>query len=69
MPVTVFDAAGRQVASGETDSASIDLAPGDYKVVIRAADQALVGEHVAVAARSESVLKIVIKNDRFELKR
>jgi hypothetical protein len=69
MPVMVFDATGHQVGSGDTDSASIELAPGEYKVVIRAADQELVGEHVAVAARSESVLKIVIKNDRFELKR
>jgi len=69
MPVTVFDATGHQVASGDTDSAAIELAPGEYKVVIRAADQELVGEHVAVAARHESVLKIVITNDHFELKR
>jgi hypothetical protein len=56
------------VAKGETDSASIQLAPGEYKVVIRAADQELVAD-VAVATRGESVLKIVIKNDRFELQR
>lgn len=69
MPFTVFDAAGRQVAKGDTDSASIELPPGEYKVVIRAADQELVAEHVAVATRGASVLKIVIKNDRFELQR
>jgi hypothetical protein len=69
MPFAVFDAAGRQVATGDTDGASIDLPPGEYRAVIRAADQELVAEHVTVTTRGESVLKIVIKNDRFELQR
>jgi hypothetical protein len=69
MPFTVFDATGHQVAKGDTDSAGIELSPGDYKVVVRAADQELVAEHVAVPARGDAVLKIVVKNDRFELQR
>ena len=36
MPFTVFDATGHQVAAGETDSPSVELAPGEYKVVVRA---------------------------------
>jgi hypothetical protein len=69
MPFTVFDATGHQVAKGDTDSAGIELSPGDYKVVVRAADQELVAEHVAVPARGDAVLTIVVKNDRFELQR
>ncbi|MGH7635769.1 MAG: hypothetical protein ACRENC_18730, partial [Gemmatimonadaceae bacterium] len=69
MPFTVFDGTGHQVAKGDTDSAAIDLAPGEYKVVVRAADQELVAEHVAVPARGDAVLKVVVKNDRFELQR
>lgn len=69
MPFTVFDAAGRQVATGDTDSTSIELSPGEYRVVVRAADQELVAERVAVAARGVSVVKVLMKNDRFELQR
>jgi hypothetical protein len=69
MPFTVFDAAGRQVAAGDTDSAAIDLPPGEYKVVVRAADQDLTAEHVAISASGDAVLKVVMKNNRFELQR
>ncbi len=69
MPFTVFDATGHQVANGDTDSAAIELSPGEYRVVVRAADQELIAEHVAVAARGDAVLKVIVKNDRFELQR
>jgi hypothetical protein len=69
MPFTVFDGTGRQVATGDTDSPAIDLSPGEYKVVVRAADQDLAAEHVIVPARGDAVLKVVMKNNRFELQR
>jgi hypothetical protein len=37
--------------------------------VVHAADQELVAQHVTVAGRGESVLTVVVKNDRFELQR
>jgi Ca-activated chloride channel family protein len=69
MPYTVFDSAGRQVANGDTNSMAVDLPAGEYKVVVHAADQELVAQHVTVAGRGESVLTVVVKNDRFELQR
>jgi hypothetical protein len=69
MPFTVFDGTGRQVATGDTGSAAIDLAPGEYKVVVRAADQDLTAEHVTIPARGDAVLKVVVKDNRFELQR
>lgn len=69
MPFTVFDAAGRQVATGDTDSTAIELPAGEYKVVIRAADQELIAEHVVVATRGDSVLKVVLNSGRFQLER
>ena len=69
LPFAVFDAAGRQVARGDTDAPAIELPPGDYKVVVQASDQALVAEHVAVVQRGEAVLKVAVSNDRFELRR
>ena len=69
MPFTVFDGAGHQVATGDTDTPAIDLPAGDYKVVVRAADQELVAEHVAVPLRGDAVLTVVGRNGRFELRR
>jgi hypothetical protein len=69
MPFTVFDAAGRQVATGDSDSTAIELPAGEYKVVIRAADQELIAEHVVVATRGDSVLKVVLNSGRFQLER
>jgi hypothetical protein len=69
MPFTVFDAAGREVARADTGSTGIELPPGDYKVVVRAADRELVAEHVTIPARGDAVIKVVVKNDRFELQR
>jgi hypothetical protein len=69
LPFTVFDAAGRQVATGDTDSTSLELPPGEYKVVVRAADQDLVAEHVSIAARGAAVLRVVMNSGRVQLQR
>jgi hypothetical protein len=69
MTFTVFDRAGHQVATGDTDSAAIDLQPGDYKVVVHAGNQELVAEHVTVVGRGDAVLTVVVKDGRFALQR
>ena len=69
MPFTVFDATGHQVAKGDTDSAPIDLPPAEYKVVVRAADQELTLDRVAIGARGDVVLKVVTAGSHFQLQR
>jgi hypothetical protein len=69
MSFVVLDAAGRQVGQGETDSAALELTPGEYTVVVRASPDKLTADHVVVTARGESVVKVVIDGDRFRLRR
>ena len=68
MSFVVLDAAGRQVGQGETDSSPIELMPGEYTVVVRASTGELRADHVVVSARGESVVKVVIEGDRFQLR-
>jgi hypothetical protein len=65
----VLDATGRQVARGETDAASVELPPGEYTVVVEASTGQLKADHVVIAPRSDSVLRVVIDGDRFQLRR
>lgn len=67
-PYKVFDAAGRLVAKGEAGALTDDLPPGDYKVVVQAADQVLVAGVKVVAGRS-TVVKVALKDGRFVLER
>ena len=67
LPYAIFDAAGQQVGKGETGDPAEGLAPGTYKVVVQALDRELVGEKVAIASETETVLKVVAKGDRFSL--
>jgi hypothetical protein len=69
MTYVILDAAGHQAGQGETDSTPIDLAPGEYTVVVRASTGELTLDHVAVSARGESVIKVVIDGGRFQLRR
>jgi len=69
MSFVVLDAAGHAAGEGQTDSAAIDLAPGEYTVIVRAATGELRADHVAVAARGDSVIKVVIDGGRFQLQR
>jgi hypothetical protein len=69
MAFVVLDAAGHRVGQGDTDAAPLDLAPGEYTVVVRAAADDLRAEHVVVTARGESVVKVVMDGGRFQLRR
>ncbi len=62
----VFDSSGQQVAKGQAGPLSEALQPGDYKVVVHAGDQELT-EQVKVAARTDTILKVVAKGDGFVL--
>jgi len=65
----IFDASGRQVASGEAGAAPEELPPGDYKVVVRAGDEDVTAGPITVVVGAETVLKVVIKGDRFAIER
>lgn len=68
-PYTIFDASGRQVAKGEAGASPAELPPGDYKVVVSAADQELTAGPLTVATGSSIVVRVVLKGDRFALER
>jgi hypothetical protein len=65
----IFDASGRQVASGEAGASPEELPPGDYKVVVRAGEEEVAAGPIKVAVGAETVLKVVIKGDRFAVER
>jgi hypothetical protein len=68
-PYTVFDASGGQVATGEAGQNATELAAGDYRVVVRAGDEQLVAEHLTVTPGNDTVVKVVLKGDRFAIER
>ena len=68
IPYVVYDATGKQVAKGDAGAPPQELMPGDYTVVVKAADQELV-EQVTVAPAADAVLKVVLKGDRFVIER
>jgi len=65
----IFDASGRQVASGEAGAAPEELPPGDYKVVVRAGGEDVTAGPITVVVGLDIVLKVVIKGDRFAIER
>lgn len=69
MSFVVLDAAGHHAGQGDTDAAPLDLAPGEYSVVLRATTGEVRTDHVIVTARGESVVKVVIDGGRFQLRR
>ena len=63
LPYRILDAAGKEVARGEAGmDGAHELAPGNYTVVIAAADQEL-RTPVTVAVARDVVLKALIKGD------
>jgi Ca-activated chloride channel family protein len=68
-PYSVFDAAGRLVTSGDAGGAPGELAPGTYKVVVKAGDQSLTVEGVQVVLGRDATVRIVIRNDRLALEK
>ena len=67
-PYAIFDAAGKQIATGDAGAAPVELEPGEYRVVVKAADQELV-EQVTVVPTGDTVLKVLLKGDRFVIER
>jgi hypothetical protein len=68
-PYTVFDASGRQVATGEAGQAAADLPAGEYRVVVGAGDEQLTADHLTVTPGRDTVVKVGIKGDRFAIER
>jgi hypothetical protein len=66
---TIVDSAGRQVASGEAGNSPEELPPGDYTVVVSAGDDKVTAGPFTVTVGGETVLKVVIKGDRFAVER
>ncbi|MBE3134386.1 MAG: hypothetical protein IMZ55_13010, partial [Acidobacteria bacterium] len=68
-PYSVFDAAGKLVASGEAGGAPEALPLGTYKVVVQAGEQSITADGVQVALGQETAVRIVLKDDRLALER
>jgi len=67
IPYEVYNAAGKQVAAGVAGDDGQELSAGDYRVVVKAGEQGLVAEHVAVETGKDAALTVTVKNDQFEL--
>jgi Mg-chelatase subunit ChlD len=65
----ILDAAGRTVASGDAGASSEELPPGDYKVVVNAGGEEVTAGPITVTIGADTVLKVVIKGDRFAIER
>jgi hypothetical protein len=61
-PYTVYDAAGRAVASGEAGGGADELPPGDYKVVVKAGARDIVAPRVTIGLGQAVQLTIRMKN-------
>jgi len=68
IPYSILDASGKEVAKGDAGAPPEELPPGDYTVVIKAADQEL-RENVTVATGVDTTLKVVLKGDKFVVER
>jgi hypothetical protein len=61
-PYTVYDAAGKAVASGEAGGGADELPPGDYKVVVKAGGRDIVAPRVTIGLGQAVSLRITMKN-------
>jgi hypothetical protein len=66
-PFTIADAAGKVVAEGEAGGSPEELAPGEYKVVVRAGSQELVAPRVRVDLGQSAKVTIAMKNGQLVL--
>jgi hypothetical protein len=66
-PYTIFTSAGQALASGEAGDVGSELAPGEYRVVVRAADQEVTVEKVTVTPGASVVLRIVRRAGTFAI--
>ena len=66
-PYTVFSVSGSQVGKGEAGDRGLELAAGDYKVVVRAGDQDLTVEKVSIAPGRDASVTIIRQGAGFAL--
>jgi hypothetical protein len=66
-PYTVFDAAGKTVFMSEAGAGADQIAPGDYKVVVKAGTKDIVAPRVNVALGQTTMLKLTLKNGQLVL--
>ena len=62
------DAGGKQVARGDAGGPPQELEAGEYRVVVKVADQEL-SEQVIVTPASDLVLRVALKGDKFVIER
>jgi len=67
-PYTIFDATGKQIAKGDAGAPAEELEAGEYRVVVKVADQELT-EQVTVTPASDFVLRVALKGDKFVIER
>lgn len=67
-PFTIFDATGKQVAKGDAGASPVELEPGEYRVVVKVADQELT-DQVVVTSGGDVVLRVSLKGDKFVIER
>ncbi len=68
-PYTIYDAQGRQVATGEAGAAAAELPPGDYTISVMAGEQELKAGPVSITAGGDIVFKVMLEGDRFTIAR
>lgn len=68
-PYEVFDASGKPVAAGEAGGEAVELPPGQYKVVITAADEQVIANPVTIALGSDVTVSLALKDGRFVIVR
>ena len=68
-PYTVYAAGGQAVANGEAGDAGRELAPGDYRVVVKAGDEEIAIDRVAIAPGAEVMLRVTRASDKFTIER
>jgi hypothetical protein len=66
-PYTVFTPAGKVVFMSEAGNGSDEIAPGDYKVVVKAGTKEIVAPRVKVTLGQTTTLKLVLKNGQLVL--
>jgi hypothetical protein len=67
LPYRVYDASGKQVASGEAGDPALELPPGDYKIAIKAGTQDVVAERIKVVLGKETKLQITLRDNQVVL--
>jgi hypothetical protein len=68
-PYTIFTSSGEALANGEAGDAGRELAPGDYRVVVKAGDEEIAIDRVTVSPGAEVVLGVTRGAGKFTIVR